>query len=245
MGTRPAPWAGSCAGTGGPYLRECDPLTGALIRSSKATSLRYERNDPDELVHMDVKETGKIPGGWVESPRPDDGIHWRQEARPDRLRLRPLSDRRPLPFAYSEILPNEKGTTCAAFLRRTADYFAAHGINRIERVMSDNHWSYRHSHDMAAAIATLNATHTFIKPQCPRQNAKVERLNHTLQTERADRQVFASKDSPRPADCHQADGRVHLDAVASAVERSWPGAWEIGYFRGSDEVRPLLVDHAS
>jgi transposase InsO family protein len=95
-------------------------------------------------------------------------------------------------FAYSEILPNEKGTTCAAFLRRTADYFAAHGINRIERVMTDNHWSYRHSHDMAAAIATLNATHTFIKPHCPRQNGKVERLNHTLQTERAYRQVFTS-----------------------------------------------------
>jgi hypothetical protein len=31
-------------------------------------------------------------------------------------------------LAYSEILPDEKGTTCAAFLARAAAYFADHGI---------------------------------------------------------------------------------------------------------------------
>src|SRR5688572_29609241 len=35
-----------------PYLRECDPLTGEVIRSSKATAVRYERERPGELVHM-------------------------------------------------------------------------------------------------------------------------------------------------------------------------------------------------
>jgi hypothetical protein len=29
-----------------PYLRDCDPLTGAVIRSSKATAVRYEREHP-------------------------------------------------------------------------------------------------------------------------------------------------------------------------------------------------------
>jgi len=47
-------------------------------------------------------------------------------------------------LGYSEILPDEKGATCAAFLRRAADYFTAKGITRIERVITDNAFAYRH-----------------------------------------------------------------------------------------------------
>jgi hypothetical protein len=46
-----------------PYLRECDPMTGQVIRSSKSTAVRYERDRPGELVHMDVKKLGRIPDG--------------------------------------------------------------------------------------------------------------------------------------------------------------------------------------
>jgi transposase InsO family protein len=92
-------------------------------------------------------------------------------------------------LAYSEILPDEKGTTCAAFLDRAAAYFAAHGITRIERVMTDNAWAYRWS--LREVITALGARQTFIKPHCPWQNGKVERLNRTLATEWAYRQVFA------------------------------------------------------
>ena len=46
-------------------------------------------------------------------------------------------------LAYSEVLPDEKGTTCAGFLRRAANYFAEHGITPIERIMTDNAWAYR------------------------------------------------------------------------------------------------------
>lgn len=31
-----------------PYLRDCDPMTGAVIRASKATAVRYERARPGE-----------------------------------------------------------------------------------------------------------------------------------------------------------------------------------------------------
>jgi transposase len=48
---------------GVPYVRECDPMTGDVIRSSKQTAVRYEREHPGELVHMDVKRIGRIPGG--------------------------------------------------------------------------------------------------------------------------------------------------------------------------------------
>jgi len=48
------------------YLGELDPMTGEVIRSSKQTAVRYERDRPGELVHMDVKKLGRIPegGGW-------------------------------------------------------------------------------------------------------------------------------------------------------------------------------------
>jgi hypothetical protein len=45
------------------YLRSCDPMTGGLIRASKTTELRYERDHPGELVHIDVKRLGRIPEG--------------------------------------------------------------------------------------------------------------------------------------------------------------------------------------
>ena len=49
-----------------PRLCECDPVTGEVIRSSKSTAVRYERSQPGDLSHMDVKKIGHIPrgGGW-------------------------------------------------------------------------------------------------------------------------------------------------------------------------------------
>ena len=47
---------------GVPRLAMLDPMTGELLRSSKSTAIRYERDRPGELVHMDVKKLGKIPG---------------------------------------------------------------------------------------------------------------------------------------------------------------------------------------
>ena len=86
-------------------------------------------------------------------------------------------------LAYSEILPDEKGPTCAAFLLRGAAYFTSHGITRIERLITDNHLSYRRSHAIRSAVTALGARHLFIKPHCPWQNGKAERYNRTLQVE--------------------------------------------------------------
>ena len=49
-----------------PYLRECDRLTGEVIRASKATAVRYEHDHPGSLVHMAVQMVGRIHhhGGW-------------------------------------------------------------------------------------------------------------------------------------------------------------------------------------
>ena len=174
-----------------PYLRQCDPLTGELIRSSKATAVRYEHDHPGSLAHMDVKKVGRIHdgGGWKAHGREHGQTSLQKRARIGFDYIHSLVDDHSR-IAYSEVLPDEKGPTCAQFLLRAADYFAGHGITRLERVMTDNHFSYKRSGDVAAAMATLGARHVFIRPHCPWQNGKVERYNRTLQIEWAYRQVF-------------------------------------------------------
>jgi transposase InsO family protein len=95
-------------------------------------------------------------------------------------------------LAYSEVLDDEKGPTCAAFLSRAIEYFAAHDITRIERLMTDNAWAYRYS--LRGICAAAGIQQVFIRPHCPWQNGKVERLNRTLLTEWAYRQAFTSND---------------------------------------------------
>lgn len=174
-----------------PYLRECDPLTGEVIRASKTTAVRYERDHPGELVHVDVKKIGRIPdgGGWKAHGRQIGKTSAQKKARIGYDYVHSMVDDHSR-LAYSEILPDEKGPTCAAFMLRAAEYFTAHGITQIERVITDNHFSYRRSNDVRDAIATVGAKHKFIKPHCPWQNGKVERFNRTLQVEWAYRQVF-------------------------------------------------------
>jgi transposase InsO family protein len=178
-----------------PFLRDCDPLTGEVIRASKATSVRYERAHPGDLVHMDVKKLGRIPdgGGWRANGRDQGRTGQQKRARIGFDYIHSLIDDHSR-VAYSEALPDEKGATCAAFLLRAATHFATLGIPHIRELMTDNHFSYKRSADMAAAIATLGAKHLFIKAHCPWQNGKVERLNRTLQTEWAYRQTFRTND---------------------------------------------------
>ncbi|CAM3274722.1 IS481 family transposase [Prescottella defluvii] len=174
-----------------PHLADLDPMTGQVIRSSKTTAVRYERERPGELVHMDVKKLGRIP----------DGGGWRAHGRAAGSTARDRSTRTGFDYvhslvddhsrlAYSEILPDEKGSTCSGFLTRAIDYFADRGITRIERLMTDNAWAYRWS--LRAVCAEHGIKQKFIRPHCPWQNGKVERLNRTLETEWAYRQVFTS-----------------------------------------------------
>ena len=174
-----------------PLLRECDPLTGEVIRASRTTAKRYEHDHPGSLIHVDVKKLGRIPdgGGWKANGRVPGGTRSQQvgfdyvhSAVDDHSRL-----------AFSEVLPDEKGSTAASFLLRAAAFFAEHGV-LIERVISDNAWCYRRSTEFKDAITAIHAKQLFIRPHCPWQNGKVERFNRTLQTEWAYRQRFDSND---------------------------------------------------
>ena len=149
--------------------------------------------------------------------------------------------------AYSEILPDERGTSCAAFFARALEQFHQAGIPHIDAVMTDNHWSYTRSKDLATILEAHRIEHILIRPHCPWQNGKVERFNRTLQNEWAYRQVFASNDEhatalapwlddyntrrrhsalgglPRSAACHQPDGRVHLERARVVLPGGQPG----------------------
>lgn len=179
---------------GVPRLHECDPLTGEVIRASKTTAIRYERDRPGELVHVDVKKLGRIPpgGGWRAHGRQMGSSAAKKKAKIGFDYVHSMVDDHTR-IAYSEIHPDEQGVTCAGFIVRAAEYFASLGVS-IERVMTDNHWSYTKSAAVADAIAALGATHKRIRPHCPWQNGKVERFNRTLQIEWAYRQAFASND---------------------------------------------------
>jgi transposase InsO family protein len=174
-----------------PRLCVLDPITGEVIKASKVTAQRYERERPGELVHMDVKKIGRIPdgGGWRAHGRGAESILRDRSTTVGFDYVHSLVDDHSR-LAYSEILPDEKGATCASFLERAVGYFAAHGITRIERLMTDNAWAYRWS--LQAICAEHGIRQKFIKPHCPWQNGKVERLNRTLQIEWAYRQVFTS-----------------------------------------------------
>ena len=161
-----------------------DRPTGQLVR-------RYERARPGELIHVDVKKLGRIPegGGWR--------VHGRDQ-RPSTRRSRPgfeyvhcaVDDHTRL--AYAEIHPDETTTTCAAFLRNAAAWFTTMGIDRIERVLTDNAMAYRHGRAWQQALADLGAGQRFTRPYRPQTNGKAERFNRTLADEWAYQRPFTS-----------------------------------------------------
>jgi transposase InsO family protein len=194
LGVSPRTVSRILARHGVPHLARLDPITGQLIRASKTTAVRYERERAGELVHMDVKKLGRIPdgGGWRAHGRGSGSIRRDRDTRIGFDYVHSLVDDHSR-LAYSEVLPDEKGVTCAAFLERAIAYFGVHGIERIERLITDNAWAYRHS--LRSLCEAYGIAQCFIRPHCPWQNGKVERFNRTLQSEWAYRQVFTTNDA--------------------------------------------------
>jgi transposase InsO family protein len=176
-----------------PPLAALDPITGQVIRASKLTAVRYERARPGELAHMDVKKLARIPdgGGWRAHGRGAGSIMRDRSTRVGFDYVHSLVDDHTR-LTYSEVLADEKGATCAGFLARAAAYFARHGIDQIEELMTDNAWAYKYS--LRETCAELGIRQIFIKPHCPWQNGKAERLNRTLLVEWAHRRLYLTND---------------------------------------------------
>ena len=135
---------------------------------------RYERAEPGELLHLDIKKLGRIvkighriTGDRVASRNgPDKGWDYLHVAIDDHSRV-----------AYTQLLPDETANCTVAFLRAAVAYYA--GLNvRIRAVYTDNAKAYR-GRDFASACAQLGLTHHYTRPYTPRTNGKAERFIQT------------------------------------------------------------------
>lgn len=138
--------------------------------------VRYERDRPGELVHLDVKKLGRIGvvghrihGDYTRRAR-GGGWEFVHVAIDDHTRL-----------AYVEVLPDETAATALGFLTRAVAWYAALGI-AVERVLTDNGSCYRGLPFAEGAIA-LGISQRFTRPYRPQTNGKAERFIRTLLTE--------------------------------------------------------------
>jgi transposase InsO family protein len=134
---------------------------------------RYERAEPGELLHLDVKKLGRITkiGHRIHGDRTGHGgesVGWEylHVAIDDTSRV-----------AYAQLLPEEDIECTIAFLRAAVAYYAGLGV-RIKGVYTDNARVYRGS-SFAEACAQLGLSHHFTKPYTPRTNGKAERFIQT------------------------------------------------------------------
>jgi transposase InsO family protein len=159
---------------------------GRLGRLGLEPPRRYERTRPGELVHVDVKQLGRIEGG--AGKRVTDGI----KRNPDRRRLDAAGRERKTigweyvhvaiddhsRLAYAEVLPDQKATTAIGFLRRAVAFYRRYGIE-VERLLTDNGSAYV-SALHALACRRLGIRHLRTRPFRPQTNGKAERFIRTL-----------------------------------------------------------------
>lgn len=137
--------------------RDLDP-DGESNRRPATITARY----PGHMIHLDVKKVGRIPdgGGWRAHGRGSTADRAARRAKAKKhggakagyVYLHSVVDGYSR-LAYTEHLPDETAATTIGFFHRARTFFAAHGIARIVRVVTDNGPNYR-----AAALArTIDA----------------------------------------------------------------------------------------
>jgi transposase InsO family protein len=135
---------------------------------------RYEREQPGEMIHLDIKKLGKFNqvGHRITGDRKGQsnsrGVGWEyvHVCIDDASRV-----------AFSKIMKTENGRCAVAFLKAAVAYYASLGIT-VLRVMTDNGSCYR-SRAFARACRRLKLKHIRTKPYTPRTNGKAERFIQT------------------------------------------------------------------
>ena len=166
--------------------RDLDP-TGASNRRPGRITARY----PGHMVHLDIKKVGRIPngGGWRAHGRGSAAARAVQRAKAVRnggaragyVYLHSAVDGYSR-LAYTEPLPDETAATTIGFFHRARTFFAAHGINRLTRVVTDNGANYR-AGAFVRTVTAFASRHQRIRPYTPRHNGKVERYQRILAEE--------------------------------------------------------------
>ena len=135
---------------------------------------RYERENPGELIHIDIKKLGKfnrighrITGDRKGQSNPR-GIGWEfvHVCIDDASRI-----------AFSRVMKDEKRASAVAFLKAAIVYYASLGV-KVERVMTDNGSCYR-SRAFARTCKRLGLKHIRTRPYTPKTNGKAERFIQT------------------------------------------------------------------
>jgi transposase InsO family protein len=150
---------------------------------------RYEREQPGEIIHIDIKKLGRFEqvGHRITGDRKGQsnsrGVGWEylHLAIDDHSRV-----------AYSEILPDEKRRSCLSFLFNALRFFRTHGV-KVYRVMTDNGASFR-SRRYPKALRLLKIKHLRTKPYTPKTNGKAERFVQTSLREWAYAQAYLTSD---------------------------------------------------
>ena len=151
---------------------------------------RYERENPGELIHIDIKKLGRIgsvghriTGRKTGAINRHLGIGWEfvHVCIDDASRV-----------AFSQVLKDERKSSAVAFLEAAVAHYASLGV-KIERVMTDNGSCYV-SRDFAQACKRLGLKHLRTRPYTPRTNGKAERFIQTSLREWAYAQVYNSSD---------------------------------------------------
>jgi transposase InsO family protein len=157
---------------------------------------RYERRHPGELVHVDIKQLGRISvlgaghrmiGHRKSKARASIGGVQRNVTRFEYVHVM-IDDHTRL--AYAEVLPTLTARCSIEFLRRGVDWFRERGVN-VQAVMSDNGSAYI-AHSYRQALAELGLRHVRIRPYRPRTNGKAERFIQTLLNEWAYERIYGS-----------------------------------------------------
>ena len=135
---------------------------------------RYERGQPGELIHIDIKSLGRIEGlghritGHRSGQTRNRGIGW------DHLHVA-IDDASRL--AYTEILPSLASEDACGFVERALAWYGRLGVN-VQRVMTDNGSAYV-SKRFAKTLRDVGVRHIRTRPFRPRTNGKAERFIQT------------------------------------------------------------------
>ena len=156
---------------------------------------RYERENPGELIHIDIKKLGRIGsvGHRITGRRTGMvnrhlGIGWEfvHVCIDDASRI-----------AFSRVMRDERKASAVAFLEAAVAYYESLGV-KVERVMTDNGSCYL-SRAFGQACKRLGLKHIRTKPYTPKTNGKAERFIQTSLREWAYARAYDSSDE-RTAD---------------------------------------------
>jgi len=150
-------------------------------RERRQATSRYEWPCPGDLLHIDVKTYPRFdrPGHALTGDRSRPGEHKRKHLGQDYAHAAVDDHSR---LAFSELYPDERSGSVLAFIERALAFYASHGIT-IQRILTDNAWSYTRNGELAELLARERIQHKTIRPYRPQTNGKVERFHQTMARE--------------------------------------------------------------